>query len=168
MSFEAAIQPLLDCMCTALAEQGWEGQCCINPGIPAFDMCCETEYGGQAWARLVNAYPSSTFPQEDFAAAPGTCFGGQLWALVVDLGAVRCVCMDMCDCTVKAMNAALVLGDAEAALKGVNCCFVSGPCANIEYKINALTIVGPDGGCGGFRLEVVMQYSLNCCPDESS
>jgi hypothetical protein len=168
MSFETAITPLLDCMCTALAQQGWEGQCCINPGQPVFDSCCpDTGGGGTAWARLVNAYPSNAFPRRDVENAVTDCGGAQQWALVVDLGAVRCVCEDLCDCSIKAANAALVLGDAEAAIQGVNCCFSQGRCGTGEYRINQLTIVGPDGGCGGFRLEVVVAYLLACCPQES-
>lgn len=166
MDFISSITPVLDCMCTALAEQGWEGQCCINPGMPAFDSCCESE-GGTAWARLVRAYPSTNFPQEDFAIANSSCNGSESWAAVVEYGAVRCVCLDMCDCAVKTDNATKVLGDAQAALKGINCCFTSGSCLNNEYKIGSLNILGPQGGCGGFKIEITQQVYLNCCPVES-
>lgn len=163
MSFESAIQPLLDCFCTALAEQGWEGVCCIHPGVPQLEMCCEN--GGQAWARLVRAYPSANFPSENPTNMVDNCVGAQQWALVVDVGAVRCVCDDLCDCAKKAENASNVLGDAEAGIKGLNCCFADdGACADVEYRLRALTIIGPDGGCGGFRVELLMAHTMNCCP----
>lgn len=163
MNIVDSITPVLDCMCTALAQQGWEGQCCVNPGIPAFDSCCED--GGTAWARLLRAYPSTVFPQENFTVANSDCNQSESWALQIELGAVRCVCFDMCDCAVKAANAAKVYGDAQAALKGINCCFSSGACLGNEYKITGLTILGPDSGCGGFKIDMLIQAYLNCCPD---
>jgi hypothetical protein len=164
VNFEEAMQPILDCMCIALAEQGWEGSCCLHPGAPAFDSCCpDSGGGGEAWARLVSAYPSTTFPQENIREA-AACTGAQLWALVIDIGAVRCVCDDLCDCGKRAANASAVLADAETALQAISCCFTSGPCADIEYRITQLTMIGPDGGCGGFRIELVRQYVFNCCP----
>lgn len=162
MSFETAIVPLLDCMCTALGEVGWEGECCVEPGLPVFDNCCEE--GGMAWARLVRAYPSTVFPQEDLSVALSDCQVSQ-WALAVELGAVRCVC-PTCDCSTKAPQASSTLAEAEAALRGIGCCFANGPCRDVEYKVVELSTVGPEAACGGFKIQLLRQYHTNCCPPE--
>lgn len=169
MSFEEAIQPLLDCMCDALGAAGWEGECCINPGQPTLEMCCES--GGMAWAYLVRAYPSMNFPSEDAGVmSQGNCAGPTQWALVVELGASECVCDDMCSCAQKALNATQVLTHSEAAIQGIICCFGdSGPCSDNEFRITGLETGGPEGNCAAFKIEVTLQYSMNCaCPPNES
>jgi len=167
VSFETAIEPILDCMCTALGEAGWEGECCLIPGTPSFDQCCEG--GGEAWGRLVRAYPSASFPQEDGARNLLTeCTPNMLWALVVELGAITCICDDTCSCAKKAENATNVLGISEAALQGVLCCFSSGPCKGQEFIVTGLTPTNGFGGCGGFKIDLVVQYTMSCCPPEES
>jgi hypothetical protein len=168
VSFETAVQPLLDCLCDALGAAGWEGECCLNPGQPSLEMCCEG--GGMAWGYLVRAYPSSSFPAEDFGASSQTnCAGPTQWALVVELGASECVCDDMCSCAQKAENATRVLAHAEAGLRGLICCFSdAGPCSGLEYRIGGAETGGPEGNCAAFKIEVTVQYSMGCgCPDES-
>ncbi len=175
MSFEDAMQPLLDCMCDALAVQGWEGDCCLAAAEPSFVNCCEDADeegnggGGGAWGRLVRAYPSSRFPAEDGSAGLLTeCTPTMQWALVVELGATRCICYELCDCGVRAQNATKVLNDMEAALQGLLCCFSNGPCRGTEYQVQSIVPTNGRGGCGGFKIQLVRQYTMTCCPPNES
>jgi len=64
---------LLECLCTAVEEVG--PVCYCGPyfgGDTPLDHCEECSGGkcGQAWVRLVQAYPSSSFPNPD---ADGNC-----------------------------------------------------------------------------------------------
>jgi hypothetical protein len=166
VSFESAIEEVLDCMCDALGAAGWEGECCLIPGTPSFDRCCEG--GGEAWGRLVRAFPSVSFPLENGNSTLSECATVTSWALVVELGATTCICDDLCDCAVKAENAAKVLTIAEAALQGVLCCFIEGPCRGLEFRTTGLTPTNGLGGCGGFKIDLVMQYQMPCCPPDES
>jgi hypothetical protein len=174
VSFEEAMQPLLDCMCDALAVQGWEGDCCLAAVEPSFVNCCDGADedgvgGGGAWGRLVRAYPSSRFPAEDGNAGLLTeCSQAMQWALVIELGATRCICYELCDCAVRAQNATRVLEDMEAALQGVLCCFTSGACRGIEFQVQSIQPTNGRGGCGGFKIQIVRQYTMTCCPSDES
>lgn len=153
---------LLQCACIALGQQDppWEGECCVQPGIVSLDSCCET--GGQAWARILRTYPTTTFPRPDETVDPALCHSVS-WATQIEIGVSRCVCFDMCDCEVKSENAQKVIGDAQALLRGVLCCFSEGACSDMEYRILSQEMFGPQGTCAGSRLTVaVLDYI--CCP----
>lgn len=170
MSIESLTSELLLCMCTELAERtGWEGDCCLEPGQPAL-LPCTDEDCGRAWARLVRMYPSQHFPRPDANQDLVQECGLQQWALVLDMGAVRCVCADAtnCGCADKAADASRVLADTEAGLQGIMCCVESGRCGALEYRMGQATAVGPDAGCGGFRVEVTVAYTMSCCPPAES
>lgn len=157
--FEIA-ESILDCACQALAEQEepWEGTCCVHPGQVAFDSCCED--GGQAWARVVKVFPTARFPMQDSSADPSTC--QTAWSIELEIGVLRCVCFDMCDCEVTQENARKVYGDAEAVLRGIQCCFEGGFCGGLDYRISEQTIIGPEGGCGGSKVTLFVRHQV-CC-----
>lgn len=152
MSFQTQVQEVLNCMCVALGEAGWEGECCLEYGEPPADACCEEGEGG-AWGRLVDVF------RRDGAPTTGLTYDSE-WRMRVQLGLDVCVCFDMCDCEQKAENAALVMLYAEAALKGVACC--GGDCPG-DVVVERLTVSPGEGGCGGFTMLVVVPYTL-CCP----
>jgi hypothetical protein len=173
VTIESALQTVLDCMCTALAEQqveeehAWQGECCLDLAAPSFSSCCED--GGHAWVKLLRMFPSSQFPRDDVQQLNVGCAGAQQWALVVELGATRCACAAECGCDETELDAHLILGDMEAALKGVNCCFGDvDSCLTSEYRVNSATPAPPRNGCGGFRIQLTMAHMMNCCPDESA
>lgn len=162
MSFEFLVQDALNCMCIALGEAEWEGDCCIAPSRPAFDQCCET--GGVAWGIVTDVYPTTRYPNRDSGADVTTC--ATTWAVSIELGAITCVCFDMCDCEVRAENATKVLTMAEAAMRGLICCYGTDTCPT-DLRIGAMTMIGPDGGCGGFTITATLSTQL-CCPEGGS
>lgn len=161
LSLYEITESLLDCACEALATQEtpWEGFCCIYPGTVSLDSCCES--GGQAWARVLRTYPTTSFPRSDEATEQTNCHSVS-WATQLELGVVRCVCYDLCDCEVSSQNAQLVMGDADALLRGVLCCLADGACSDVEYRVQSQQPFGPQGGCAGSVLTVVVLRYI-CC-----
>lgn len=161
MNLYQITKELLDCACIALAEQTppWEGQCCVEPSNPVLKPCCES--GGQAWARVIRTYPTTSFPRADESTDQSRC-GTVQWASQIEIGVARCICADICDCDAKGENAESVYGDAEAVLRGVLCCIRDKTCDDVEYRITGQEMFGPQGGCGGSKLTVVVAREL-CC-----
>lgn len=157
---------MLGCVCTSLGAQEppWEGECCVVPGKVTLDKC--TEKGGQAWARFVEVYPTASFPRRDDTIDPSECPTVR-WAAVFEVGVSRGVCYDACNCDMKQLNATRVMGDAEALLKGILCCFAfSGPCVNYEFRILRTEPYGPEvSGCAGTKITVAIEYRV-CCDAE--
>jgi hypothetical protein len=85
-----------------------------------------------------------------------------MWASQIEIGVARCVCFDMCNCTVKGENSQKILGDAQAVLRGVLCCIRDKSCDEVEYRITGQEMFGPAGGCAGSRLTVVVGHTV-CC-----
>lgn len=84
---------LTACLCEEIehADLPEPCQCSVVPGAEAIlDYCGEcdgSDCGGQAWVRLVGAYPSSQFPAIDDLAA--TC--ATSLAYLVEVGIARCI-----------------------------------------------------------------------------
>lgn len=163
-TLELSMQSLLDCLCVALGTAGWEGECCLEPGVPAWGACCSDGGDGptgKAWARLIEVYPTERFPTQSQAVDPSG--GTTQWAMRVELGATTCVCFEMCDCDVRMKSARRVLNMAEAGLSAMACCSdQSGMCSDL--RVVGLTMVGPEADCGGFNLQVVVPTQV-CCPE---
>lgn len=85
----------------------------------------------------------------------------------VEFGMIRCVCPE-CDCDGPEggnPQAEALIAEVEAAIQGISCCFSDeGPCGGREYKITNLEMVGPQGTCAGFKLTVLVQHNMACCP----
>lgn len=172
-TMESVIEDVLFCMCSTLATQtGWTGECCVVPAKPSLESCCTRDQDGDpvgfAWGRLVRAWPTRRFPQEDFRGQDFTCDDRSQWALLVELGATICICADMCGCEQKAQNAHDVLAVAEAGLQGAICCFTEGVCAGREYLVTGMQPLMQQADCGGFTIELIIQYDLGCCPPDES
>lgn len=158
---EAQLRELLNCLCTALGAVGWEGDCCLEPGEVVWDtMCNDAAMEGKAWARLVQVYPSERFPAPSPPASLVKC--GTALSMRVELGAIACVCWEVCDCDVREANAHLVLVMVKAALESVACCTPDGVDPE-EVRLVQLDTVGPEGGSAGFVMELVVPTDV-CCP----
>jgi len=131
------------CLCETLEQRG-AGRVCrceVAPGAEvALDACdCDGDRCGQAWVRLVSAFPSSSLPEPDIDArctAP--------LAYVVEVGAVRCA-------PVADDDEGVVLGttlgqydDMDAMRYALQCCFTDG-----EQVLGQYEPYGPQGGCVG-------------------
>lgn len=173
MAIIDTLNALIECVCTALradraeVEDNWVGECCIQFGREvAFDSCCEN--GGMAWVTASGGYPS--MPSPSLTPSPSTKDWGEDCSahrntMRVEVGAIRCVCFDQCNCDAKERNASLVYQDFEAAMRGIVCCFENDPlCGGKGWSMTGWEIVGPDGGCGGFKIHLLVEQPLPCCP----
>src|SRR6478736_189741 len=79
----ALLTAMRDCLCCRLEESGRAVCACfITPGaVAVWDFIG----GDQAWVRLVNSYPSTSFPAPDSFAKCGTAM-----AWTVEVGVARC------------------------------------------------------------------------------
>lgn len=163
---------LADCVCAALKAPRsngteWSGNCCVTPGNSAsWDSCCEGPGGGQAWVLIPDGFPTTSFPTSDPVGLRLTCNGVQTFAVNLEVGVLRCVCYDFCDCTKKEENALAVFSDLEAVLQGIMCCFgEDNDDCNLDFRIQSFSTVGPEGGCAGSVVRLVVDAGRPCCPD---
>lgn len=151
---DTLIYPLLtkltDCLCTELVASGLEAacQCSLVPGVgPSLDFCaegCDGGCPGQAWVRLLRAFPSATFPAQDALA---TCF--DLLAFEVEVGVARC--LPLGDSrgnppqTQELFNTArLQLADMAAMRRAILCCFTG---TDIDHVLGNFEPTFGSGGC---------------------
>jgi hypothetical protein len=163
MSWNDVAQALLACACEALAAQDppWTGECCVTVNQPEYDSCDGGDCaGGQLWVRYLRTYPSTNLPAEDPSADLTKC--GTRWALLFEVGVVRCVCWDMCDCEQKNTNSQLVIDDAEALLKGLVCCFAEGTCVGLDGRVISQDSIPMETGCAGSKVTVAIGTGT-CC-----
>lgn len=141
---------LQTCLCNALLTHGG-GQVCLCSVLAgsevAYDYCagCGGDTCGQAWVRLVSAFPSSALPDPD---ADARCTGPLAYAL--EVGVVRCAPLPAEDGTPpdagEHLDSALqVAQDMQAMLRAMQCCFSRG----VLHVVGEYTPVGPGGGCVG-------------------
>lgn len=161
---------LAQCICLALKDEGrgdevWEGECCVRPGAEvAWDSCCDN--GGQAWVVLKNGFPTTIFPIPDPMTSETSCARGTVsLGLNFEVGVLRCVCWDQCDCDTAEANASKLFGDLQAVLRGINCCFsAADDDCDLGWRLNGFEMVGPEGGCGGSKVNIVVNTGYPCCP----
>lgn len=164
---------LADCVCAALkdvarGEEIWAGECCVRPGTEvAWDSCCEG--GGQAWVVLKTGFPTTVFPIPDSTTSETSCARGTIsLALNFEIGVLRCVCVDGCNCDAMEADAAALFGDLQAVLRGINCCFAAATDdCDSGWRMNGFEMLGPQGGCGGSKVNIVVNTSYPCCPVET-
>lgn len=169
VTLETTMQALLDCLCVALGGAGWEGSCCLETGPIVFDECCSNavtgEPGGKAWVRLIDIFPSLQFPLPS-QAADLTADQTQL-AARFEVGAITCICSELCDCETRNENARRTLAIAEAALVSLVCCTTPTSGCLTDARFAGLSQVGSaDSGCAGYSMVVAVPYQV-CCPTES-
>lgn len=157
---------LKTCIDTALKADrddgtSWGGETCVYPGafVP-FDSCCDG--GGQAWVVAPSGGPTTTFPALDINGL--TNCRNQTQVVTYEVGVIRCVCTDDCTCTKKEADAQSIFSDLRALLTGIFCCFSD---ENQEWRLQGWSLIGPEGGCGGSRVLLVVEEPLPCCPEET-
>lgn len=142
---------------------------CLRPGDQVAllvstvrDECCE----GLAWVRVVNIYPSNSFPQQDVTVAG--C-GVMAWAAVLEMGVARCAptppaedipsCEEWTDATYAQL-------DDAAAMRRALCCFAAAE----PRRLLLPGIWQPlpiDGGCMGGTMLVTVAIGDCDCVEES-
>lgn len=171
LDLAALVVRLKTCVCAALVGPDednplWTGQCCIWPSSQvAWDNCCES--GGQAWVALQSGVPTSRFPAAD--TSPIICSSRNL-AFTIEVGVIRCVNAEPdTDCDVKEDDVANVIADFQAILSGVVCCLGddADECA-YNWTISNIAFRGPDGGCAGSTITLIVEQPFPCCPIEES
>jgi hypothetical protein len=151
-----AAQQLLACLCTALGEAGWEGECCVKPGEVAWDSCCED--GGMAWVRLISIFPTDRYP---FQGSPvDLTRSDTAWAARFEMGALTCV---SAEAGCREDETERVYAMAEAGLRAIGCCAVEDDVCG-DLRVGGLNMEGPRGMCAGFRIEVFASIGV-CCDD---
>lgn len=130
----------------------------------AQDECCE----GLAWVRPAGFYPSSAgFPAQDEAGLPK---GVAAWAVVLELGAVRC--MPTPDAsripTAGEWDAVTqaVMDDA-AAMRRAICCYIADAPLGVNRNLNVIPGIweplSNEGGCAGGVLPVTIRAAACDC-----
>jgi hypothetical protein len=150
---------LTACLCTEIAQSGLPEPCACSPIVGELVLdycssCAEGNCGGQAWVRLVDAYPSLNFPVRQQAVS--NCFAPL--AFTLEVGIVRCKPMGSnstvrgftpptVDQTVTALR--LQLADMAAMRRAIQCCF--GNSDDRSYIMGSYVPVTPEGDClGGY------------------
>lgn len=156
---------LLSCLEQALADQGTPPLCYIGPmeGNIVLDHCggtdgCSDGCGGQAWVRLVDAFPSAEFPALD--ALPRNCKSP--YAFTLQVGVARCSPMGMQTANgwtppayedrLEAIR--LQTADIAAMRRAIHCCFGSGDRDYLIGMYDQTEVVG--GGCIGGTFNVIV------------
>lgn len=162
---------LKNCVCSSLVGPDpetprWTGDCCIWPSSQvAWDNCCEG--GGQAWVALQSGVPTSRFPAAD--TTPIICSNRRL-AFTIEVGVIRCVNAEPdTDCSVKEADVADIIADFQAVLAGIVCCLGddSGDCP-FDWTVANIAFRGPEGGCAGSTISIIVSQPFPCCPTEES
>lgn len=156
---------LLNCLCAELGEAvgGPVCTCCLAPGPEPMECCDCAEGEGNAWVRVVRVFPTAArFPIP--AADPNRCVTG-LYAVELELGVYRCVSVIDDDgvppsCEQRTADTEKVLDDAAAMRRAVVCCFVA---RGRQAIVGEWRGRGPDGGCAGGAMTVLVEAG-DCCP----
>jgi hypothetical protein len=143
------LDELATCLCAQIQTDGLPAVCACSvvPGalvIP--DMVGDCADGcGQAWVRLVSAYPSVIIGVPDTQA--GNCSSSV--GVEVELGVLRCIESEDVGVPELQNGTQLQVADMLAMWRAVSCCRQSK-----DYMITAYTPVGPEGGLVGGGLTV--------------
>lgn len=120
------------------------------------DECCE----GLAWVRVAQFFPTSaTFPVQDETPTPK---GTQAWAVVLELGAVRCAPIgDEHSIPTAAMweaNFRAIMDDA-AAMRRALCCFGEAKPGRLKNGLlpGSWEPLSVQGGCSGGVMTVTVR-----------
>lgn len=134
------------CLCEGLATDSPESPVCFCGILPGSDLSTEWADGGQAWVRLMQAYPSKTFPEPEVESTP--CGTGT--AYQIEMGVLRCMPKPS-ELTGKVDEGLLLnvirqqLADMQTMRRAITCC-VEG---DYDLILNTYTPWGPEGGIYG-------------------
>jgi len=161
------------CFCAQLAEvSAPAGCCCLMPGQSvAWDSCDP----GQAWVRVARVYQlGANFPQAAGLGDMGPCGGMGGWAVVLELGAVRCLPGvdehgNLPTCGQYDDVARLVYADAHAMRRAVMCCDWRSGCNldDAQMIVGDWLPTGPQGNCTGGVLQVTVEVHGCICPEHN-
>jgi hypothetical protein len=155
------LQILLSCATAALDPA--PARAFVAPGqMVAFDDCCD----GQVWTRLVALEPQQA-SKLGATVGQGPC--GQLWAVTVGVGVLRCAA-GMTDQgtppTAAAMTADAVqmAADLNALADAIYCCLAEQlPAVSRQFRLSRWDPIGPDGGCvGGEWITQMVLQNIGC------
>jgi hypothetical protein len=142
------------CLCAEITSSGLPEPCVcelLPGGDVAFDYCTECDDGrcGQAWVRLVAAYPSQVLGEPD---TTGNCATRLSYTL--EVGIIRCAPLPGNDGSPPSVDAQLSatrlqLADMQAMRRAIACCM--GADVDRDYILEPYTPYPVLGGCvGGF------------------
>lgn len=151
------------CLCGEIAASGLPEVCSCGPivGTLVLDYCtnCQDKTcSGQAWVRLVDAFPSMDFPSP--VQTPQNCNAPM--AYTIEIGIVRCKPLGKnsqvrgyspptLEENVEALR--LQLADVAALRRAIQCCFGNDDKA---YVMGTYTSAPPDGDCLGGYFNVIV------------
>ena len=136
----------------------WEGDVCVYPGQVPFDSCCEG--GGLAWVTIESGSAVTSFPFGDNGNSAASC-SLHTQAVAFEVGVLRCICTEDCDCDQIEVDAAAVYSDLQALLRGATCCFTEED--DPDWRLLGWDIIGPEGGCSGARVRLLVEQPFPCC-----
>lgn len=140
---------LRDCLCEEIAASGLPPvcRCEVMPGAaPVYDFIEE----GQAWVRLVSAFPSLIFPTQD--QTPRNCATPRVGQF--EVGIIRCAPMmseggDAPSAEEEFEAVRLQLADMQAMRRAIQCCM-----GKMKHVLGVYTPIGPEGGALGGTWQV--------------
>lgn len=150
---------LAGCLCMELEKRQLPGtcECAVVPGpLAVIDSCGECKKagvtcGGQAWVRLSNEYPSSSFPSA--SQDEGNCNAPM--AYVLEIGVARCLKVGKSNAITgfvqptmeqKLEDTRLQMADKRAMRAAIQCCMDDG---DVTYVLGNYTPMQATGDCGG-------------------
>lgn len=143
---------------------------CLRPGdrvdlliSQTSDECCD----GLSWVRMVRIYPSGhgRFPAQDGETTPCDVLR---WAVVFELGAVRCSPTpdaDVLPSCEEWTETTLDQYDDLAAIRRAVCCYAQGNTERLTI-ISSGEPITTEGGCTGVTLLVTISAPPCDCPEE--
>lgn len=160
---DAKIYPILDelrlCLCRALGDSV---PCfcgiIVGDGIPV-EHAGGCDDCGAAYVRLVNGFPSTTFPTPDLSA---TCVSTMTYTLAV--GVVRCAPLGRNDGAPPSQEeleetARRGLADMDSIIRAIKCCFV-GTFDDVDHVLGAYTPVPASSGVSGGEVQLIVSEPL--------
>jgi hypothetical protein len=158
-----AIIQLSSCLCLEITNSGLPEPCSCGPivGDLVYDYCSncsDGKCGGQAWVRLVDAFPSRDFPSP--SSVLSNC--NDPLAYTLEIGIVRCKPLGKnssvhgytpptLEENVSALR--LQLADMAAMRRAIQCCFGQG---DLSYIVGSYTPSPVDGDCLGGLFNVTV------------
>jgi hypothetical protein len=144
------------CLCTEIENSGLPTPCSCGPMVGGLVLdycgtCKDGSCGGQAWVRLVQAFPSTDFPSQLLELRNCTA----PLAFELEIGIVRCKPVGTSsgvrgfvppslEQNVSALR--LQTADIAAMRRAVLCCFGE---TDTDYILGTYTPISPDGDCLG-------------------
>lgn len=158
-----AVVRLLACLSSEISDSGLPTPNDISPlvGQLVLDYCgeCSGNKNGQAWVRVVEAFPSSNFPQPD--VTPLNC--GTALAFQLEMGIARCKPTGTNN-GVRGYNPPtleekitalrLIMADMAAMHRAISCCFED---EDLDYIMGSYTPLQVDGDCMGGVITITVR-----------